>query len=96
LKRRYWVSPSVRIRLLGHNETGEVVEDCLPACALLLGGVGRLDAERNPELRAPVGCGECDFYCAIPEGLFDQPGRYDFGADTGEIEPEAAILGFHP
>ena len=75
--------------------TGEVVEDRLPAAALLLDGVRGFAVEGDPDRNA-VGTGrKLDLGSAAAESIFDQLVRNDLGVRTGEIEAHAAVFRLH-
>src|SRR5215471_18799437 len=75
--------------------TGEVVEDRLPATALLLNAVHGFAVEGDPDYNA-VGTGrELNLGGAVAECVLDQLVRNDFGIGASEIKTDAAVFRLH-
>src|SRR6516164_444796 len=73
----------------------EVIENRLPALALLLDRIGRLAVECNAHFDTSLTWDELDLGLTIPEGILDQLRLDDFRVRSCEIEAHAAVLGLH-
>ena len=84
-----------RFLLIAFNVAGEIVENGLPPCLLLLDGVRGFAVKGDADDDAFGFRGELDLRHAIAERIFDQLMPYYLRVGPGEIEAHAAVLGLH-
>ena len=80
---------------MGLNVLFEVVQNRLPATALLLDGMRRLSVKRFPHRDTILASNELDNELPVSKSALDQVVVNDPGICAGEIEAHAAVLGFH-
>src|SRR5437016_3497307 len=73
----------------------EVIENRLPALALLLDRMGRFAVECNAHFDTRLTWGELDLGLTITEGILDQLRLDDLRVRSCEIEARAAVFGLH-
>ena len=77
------------------NVFGEIIQNGLPTLALLVLRMRGLRVERHPHRDSLDALYELDDAYAIAKGIFDQfIGDYS-GIGSGEVKPEATVLGLH-
>src|SRR5262249_56956121 len=75
--------------------TSEVIENRLPALALLLDRMARLTVECNAHFDTGLALGELDLSLAIAEGILNQLRLDDLRVRSCEVKAHAAVLGLH-
>jgi hypothetical protein len=73
----------------------EVIENRLPALALLLDRMGRFAVECNAHFDTGLIWGELDLGLTITKGILDQLRLDDLRVRSSEIEAHAAVLSLH-
>lgn len=77
------------------NMTSKIIQNGLPPVALLFDGMRWLTIESHADHNAFRAISKFNPRCAIAKGIFDQFVYHHSRIGSGEIEPHAAILGFH-
>src|SRR5262249_27545883 len=83
------------VRPLRFNMARKVIENGLPAVALLLDRMRCFTVEGDPDLDTTRGLAKFDLGCAITKAILNQLVLDQFGVGTCKIKAHAAILCLH-